>query len=149
LALALAGFTGVAAAFGGRDREFESIDHNRLVAIFVAAGSVLAGCLTVLTLSSAEVTSSTICVWASLVAVSILPPNYFLLIPGTYGYWRDPDTSTRGWVFAIVLAQFGVCLLLLTGNVFIWRAIWPLTAAFSIQLIYGLFIFARVLIVRR
>ena len=35
LSIALAGFTGVAAAFGGRDREFSRIDRGRLDAVFL------------------------------------------------------------------------------------------------------------------
>jgi len=107
------------------------------------------GCLTVLALSSAEASSSTTYVWASLAAASVLPPNVYPLIPHTYGYWRDPERRTRGWVFAIVLPQFVACIILLAGNMVIWRAAWPLTSAFSIQVAYGLFLFARILIVRR
>ena len=149
LALGLAGFTGVAAAFGGHDRVFSQVDRNRLLGIFVAAGSVLVGCMTVLTLSSAQAPSSTTYFWASLAAVSILPPNVYPLIPHTYGYWRDPETRTNGWVFAIVSIQFGVCIILLAGNIVVWEAPWPLTAAFSIQIAYGLFLFARILFVRK
>jgi hypothetical protein len=149
LALGLAGFTGVAAAFSGHDRVFSQVDQDRLLGIFVAAGSVLVGCMTVLTLSSAQAPSSTTYVWASLAAVLILPPNVHPLISHTYSYWRDPETRTNGWVFAIVAAQFGVCTILLAGNMVVWRAPWPLTAAFSIQVAYGLFLFARILFVRR
>jgi len=150
LALGLAGFTGVAAAFGGRDRVFSYVDQVRLVGIFLAAGSVLVGCLAVLTLSSAEVSSATTYAWASFAAVSILSPNVYPLVPHTYGFWRDPEISTRGWVFAIVMGQLVACLVLLGGNIASPEvAAWPLVAAFSIQLSYGLFLFARILIVRR
>jgi hypothetical protein len=45
LALALAGFTGVASAFAGRERAFRPTELTRLQGILVNSASVLAGCL--------------------------------------------------------------------------------------------------------
>jgi hypothetical protein len=38
LSLALAGFTGVAASFGGRDRDFRPIEVSRIAGVFSFAG---------------------------------------------------------------------------------------------------------------
>lgn len=88
-------------------------------------------------------------IWATVVAAFALPPNMYPLIPQTVGLVRDPEASTRAWIFVLLLAQFGACLSLFIGNLVVWRDAWPLLAAFSIQLTWGLFLFARMLIVRK
>jgi hypothetical protein len=149
LALGLAGLTGVAAAFGGRERVDSHVDQLRLVGVFVAVGSALAGCLCVLTLLSAGVSPSSTYIWATVIAAFVLSPNMYPLIPQTLALVRDPEASTGAWIFVLVLAQFGACLSLFIGNLVVWRDAWPLFAAFSIQLTWGLFLFARVLTVRK
>ena len=134
LALGLAGFTGIAAAFGGRERVYSHADQLRLLGIFVAAGSALAGSLCALTLLSAGVSPSSAYLWATVIAASSLLPNLYPLIPQTVGLVRDPQASTRAWIFVVQLAQFAGCLGLFAGNLLVWSDAWPLLAAFSIQL---------------
>ncbi len=145
LALGLAGFTGVAAAFGGRDRVYSEADRSRLQAIFLAAGCVLVGSLCALTLTAAGWSSGQSHRWGGLLAAAILIPTFYNLLPQAYAFARDPDASTSFWIFGFALAQAIVSVLFLAGNFIVWREAWPLFAAFSVQLTWGLFLFARIL----
>ncbi len=146
LALGLAGFTGVAAAFGGSDRAYSSPDRFRLLAIFLSAGCVLVGSLFTLTLAAAGWSPGQSYRWGGLSAAVILMPFFYQVLPRTYAFARDPNVVTSISIFAFVAAQVIVSVLLLAGNFFVWREAWPLFGAFSIQLALGLFLFARLLL---
>ncbi len=145
LALGLAGFTGVAGAFGGRDRAYSNADRVRLQSIFLAAGCVLVGSLCVLTLTAAGWAPGQSYRWGGLSAAAILIPYFYRTLPQGYTLARDPDASTSIRVFALASAQNVVSVCLLAGNFIAWREAWPLFGAFSIQLTWGLFLFSRIL----
>ncbi len=144
MALALGGFTGVAAAFGGRDRAFTLAERTRLLAIFVAAGAVLAGSLCVLVAPSTGATEGFTYAAASLLGAAVLLP-YFRVIPRAYSLALDPAVTTSFGVLGVAASQLAVCVALLGGNLVWWREPWPLLIAFSIQLLWGLYLFARIL----
>ena len=145
LALGLAGFTGVAAAFGGRDRTYSTAERARIIAIFLSAGGVLVGTLCVLTLTATGGSATAAYVWASLVAATVQFSFLYLIIPQAYALAKDPEASTSIWTFGLAVTQCVASLCLLAGNLVGWREAWPLIAAFSIQLTWGLFVFARIL----
>jgi hypothetical protein len=147
LALGLAGFTGIAGAFGGRDRSYSTAERIRLLSIFLAAGGALAGSLCVLTFASAGGSETSAYIWASLIAATVLLAQ-LSGIPASYRLAIDPHASTSMPVLAFALAYLLVCLGLLGANLVVWREAWPLAAAFSLQLTFGVFLFARILIQR-
>lgn len=149
LAVGLAGFTGIAAAFGGRDRKYSDPDRVRLLAIFLSAGCVLVGSLCVLTLTSADWSSGQSYRWSGLSAAAVLIPSFYAVIPQSYGFAKDPDATTSFAIVAIAVVANGVSVLLLAGNFIVWREAWPVVGALSMQLVWGLFLFARVLMVRK
>jgi hypothetical protein len=149
LAVGLAGFTGVAAAFGGRDRKYSDPDRVRLLAIFFSAGCVVVGSLCALTLSSAGWSSGQSYRWSGLPAAAVLIPSFYSVVPQSYAFAKDPDATTSFAIVAIAVVANGVSVLLLVGNFIVWSAAWPVLGAFSIQLVWGLFLFARVLMVRK
>ena len=144
LALGLGGFSGVAGAFGGRDRSYTAAERIRLLSIFLAAGGALAGSLCVLTFASAGGSIASAYTWASLLAATV-HLAHLSLMPATYRLVINPEASTSMPVFALALAYICICLGLLGANLIVWREAWPLSAAFSIQLTFGLFLFARIL----
>ena len=146
LALGLAGFTGVAAAFGGSDRAFASPDRFRLLAIFISSGCVLVGSLFTLTLAAADWPLEESYRWGSLSAALILMPYFYQILPRTYAFARDPDLGTSIAIFAFIAVQVIISELLLVGNFIFWREAWPLFGAFSVHLALGLFLFARILL---
>jgi hypothetical protein len=149
LAVGLAGFTGVAAAFGGRDRRYSDPDRARLLSIFLSAGCVLVGSLCALTLTSAGWSSGQSFRWSGLTAAAVLIPSFYSVIPQAYAFAKDPDATTSFVIVALAAVANTVSVLLLAGNFIVWKEAWPVFGTFSIQLAWGLFLFARVLMVRK
>ena len=140
----LGGFTGVAGAFAGPERSFTVAERVRLLAIFVASGVVLAGSLCVLVLPSAGATASFSYAAASVFSAVVLLP-YARALPRAYSLAAAPSASTSYGLFAIAATQLVACLVLLASNLVWWHEAWPLLFAFTIQLLWGLFLFARIL----
>jgi len=134
----------VAAAFGGRDRDFTLAERTRLLAIFVAAGTVLSGSLCVLVAPSTSAGMATSYAAASLVSAAALLP-YARLLPRSYALAMDPDATTSLGVFGVAVVQLTIAAGLMAGNLAWWRQAWPLEVAFSVQLLWGLYLFARIL----
>ncbi len=145
LAVGIAGFTGVASAFGGRDRTYAPAERVRIVGIFQYSSCVMVGSLCVLTLTGAGNSAAAVYAWASAVA------SLFLLWPTaaggtrTFSLAKDPEVSTTFWLIALNLAQAAAVLGLFVGNLIVWREAWPLIAGFSLQLSWALFLFARIM----
>jgi hypothetical protein len=145
LSLALAGFTGVVATFGGRERAFNQVEQMRLGMILWSSGGVLAGSLFLFVVSagglSATATYKTVGISMALVRVV----GFFRFIPGSLSNLRDDTTtvSTASFAFAhawsLAILGFYVTAVALGGEA------WPLLAGFSLQLIFGLMTFARLL----
>jgi hypothetical protein len=145
LALGLAGFTGIAATFGGRERAYSGGDRFRIELIFMLAGSALAGSLTALTLSAAGCSTATSFGWASLVAAAIHCRPAFISFKQAIAVARDPEMSPFYLIVVSAVVLLSSCLGLQIGNLWLWRDAWPLLAASSLQLGWGLFLFARLL----
>ena len=75
--MGLAGFAGVAAAFGGRDRSYNPVERLRLGALFGIAAIPLGGSLLAISLMSAGLTAqfSYLCV-SSVGLLSFIEENY-------------------------------------------------------------------------
>jgi hypothetical protein len=145
LALGLAGFTGVAGTFGGRDRVYSPADQIRIESIFTLTGSVMAGSLVALTLDAAGSSSATSYGWASLIAAAILSRPASLAFTRGTALAKNPEVSTSQFVVVLAAALMLGALGLHIGNLLLWREAWPLFAASSLQLAWGLFLFARIL----
>lgn len=146
LGLALAGFAGVGSAFGGRFREYGKIDLIRLMVLFLAAGSVVAGSLAVLTLASYGIDDATNFSVVSAALALILGVAGVPLLLAAYRTVKDPEIVAPTWVFAI-----GIIYLLIVESLYVQNIIKggessPLIAAFSLSLVYGLWMFTRLMV---
>jgi len=82
-------------------------------------------------------------------AAAVLIPSFYSVIPQAYAFAKDPDATTSFVIVALALVANIVSILLLVGNFIAWREAWPVIGAFSMQLAWGLFLFARVLMIRK
>jgi len=146
VAIALAGFTGVAAAFGGRSREYSAADRVRLDAIFLSSACVLAISLCVLTLKSILLDAETVYAYSGLLGAFFLVWFLYPLTPRTYALARDADTSTSLSIVTLGTLQNVISLVLILANFIVWRSAGPLLAAASIQIMWSLLLFARLLV---
>jgi len=145
LALALAGFTGVAAAFGGRERAYSQADRARLLSISLSSGAVLAGTLVAWTLAAAGCSAATVFGWSSLAGAFVLVFFFLKVLPHAYSLARDPEASTSPFIAHLGTVVYGAGIFLFAGNFLVWGEAWPLLAGSSIHLGWGIFLFARVL----
>jgi len=145
LALGLCGFTGVAATFGGRDRSYSVLDKVRIEGIFTQAGSVMLGSLAVLTVSVSASSSATAFGWGSLVAAMVLCRPVYTVFTIAIPLGRDPESSSSLFIAVVALTIISTCFLIHVANFALWRGAFPLLLAFSLQLAWSLFLFARIL----
>lgn len=144
LALGLGGFTGVAAAFGGRDRAYALAERMRLLSIFLSAGGALAGSLCVLTLASSGASAAATYAYASVLG-AVPQALHVSFIRETYGLVFDAKASTSLALLVLLIAYIIATFGLLTMNAIYWREAWPLAASFSLQLVWGLWLYSRIL----
>ena len=146
LGLGLAGFAGVGAAFGGRSRDYGSIDLLRLMVLFFSAGSAVAGSLAILTLASYGLDDSASFLVISAALALISGATGVPLLLAAYRLVRDPKTEAPAWVFMVGTTYFVVLEALYVLNLLKGGEPGPLIAAFSLSLVYGLWMFTRLMV---
>ena len=148
LAIAVAGFAGVASAFGGRDRSFGPAELIRLTALFQYATLVLAGCFGLASLSAAGVGDSTGLALVSFAeAIALLALAAFAL-PEAFRLARSEESTMGGWRLAFVAATYVIVIPLCLANALVVQREWPLILAFSILILQSLWFFFSLLTLR-
>lgn len=145
LAVAIAGFSGVASAFAGRERRFRPTELTRLHAVLANSSAVLAGCLAFYCASSSglgEPAPSRVAAAFSLVFTLPMP---LVLVPRGWRFSRDPDSTTELWVMCAVTACTAAILGLYAAALFRPSASALLVIGFSLQLLFALWMFVRLL----
>ena len=146
LGLGLAGFAGVAAALGGRSREYGSTDLIRLMILFYCAGSVVAGSLAIFTLASygLEDTTNYLIISGALALffVAAVAPLWL----ASYRNVSDPKSGAPTWVLIVGTVFFVIVEALYVLNLFKGGESGPLISAFSLSLVYGLWMFTRLMV---
>jgi hypothetical protein len=146
LGLALAGFAGVGSAFGGRGRKYSEIDLIRLMVLFLSAGAVIAGSLAVLTFAAYGLEFTTV-YWIVSTGLAVLVGMVGAsLLAAAWRTVKDPEIVAPAWVFTIGILYFLVVEVLFLHNAVVVRESSPLIAAFSISLVFGLWMFTRLMV---
>lgn len=146
LALGLGGFAGVAAAFAGRDRVFRPMERIRFLSILLTSGSTLAGCVLILTLHTADVAPAVIMrvvAGAGLLTTAALYVPQIVLV---FRHYSDPDSTSEAWAVGLAVVHVALTSGLFAYQLFQVDSVWPLVAAFSQMLVWGVFMFARLLL---
>ena len=146
LGLGLAGFGGVAAAFGGRSKDYGSTDLVRIRALFFLAGSVVAGSLAILTLASYGLDDATSFLVTSAALALISGAAAVPLCLASYRIVRDAKSGAPAWLYFPGPIYFVVVETFYVLNVFKGGGSSPLIGAFSVSLIYGLWMFSRLVV---
>ena len=148
LAIAVAGFAGVASAFGGRDRAFGPAELVRLTALFQYSTLVLAGCFSLASLASAGVGARTGLALVSFAeGVALLALAAFAL-PGAFRIAQSEESTIGGWRLAFVVSGYVVAIPLCLANALLMQREWPLIVVFSILILQSLWFFFRLLTLR-
>jgi hypothetical protein len=145
LSLVLAGFVGIASAFSGRDRLYRPIEMIRLVHVLGAAGSVLAGCLFFFTAAAGGLDLDQSLAAAGVGGALVVA---IVILPTTRRAWRDSaasDATTEPWALWLISIVNILVFVLFLSTVFVGIRQVTLIGGFSIQLLLGLWVFARLL----
>ena len=140
VAIAVAGFAGVAVALGGRNRSFGAIELVRITSLFFYSGLVLAGCFGLFALAAAEVGAAT-----AIRLVSFGEAIGFVVFTATTGPSAVRNTPKESWVPFAVIGSYAVIVLLCLANGLVLVREWPLIVAFSITILLSLWLFFRLL----
>ena len=146
LSLALAGFSGVAASFGGRGRDFREIERSRLTAILQFSAISLAAALMVICLPHAGLEASDVYASAGLVSGVSMSLVAWRQYPLVFRLARSGESSTSNFFLATTALYLLLLLLLYIWTAFFDPSPWPLMIGISLQLMYGVWCFARLLL---
>lgn len=144
LAIGLAGFAGVAAAFAGRERAFQPSEKIRLLALFLNSSTILTGCGGVLILPLAGVgPEATLTVVGSGAIILFGIPGVFWNARA-YRVAREPGSSSEAWALHLTSVYLLVAVACFAGAALAGSAS-LLATGFWIQLVYSLWMFWRLL----
>jgi hypothetical protein len=145
LAIAVAGFAGVASAFGGRDRAFGPAELIRLTALFQYSALILAGCFGLAAFASAGVDARTGLRLVSVAEAVALIGLASLALPAAFRLARTEGSTMGGWRLAVVASNYVVAIPLCLANAVLIQREWPLIVVFSILILQSLWFFYRLL----
>lgn len=145
LSLGLSGFAGVASAFAGRSRDFRPIERTRVLGVLLNSGGVLAGCLVFLAADASGFEGSIplrLAAAASLAVTLFVPIN---VLPPAWRHMGDPDSTTELWVLLVATSGIATNLGLYAATIGFDLGPAFLLTAFTLQMLLGLWMFARLL----
>ena len=143
--MALLGFSGVASAFAGRLREYDLVDRMRLNAIVFLSGMPLAGSLLLVVLGSGGVDARTAVASAAVLSFLVVALGSVRRFPAFFRAARDPDTTTETALVASIATAMAAAAGLFLLSALLGGVLWCLLAGYSIQLLVGVVVFARLL----
>ena len=145
LALAVVGFAGVAAAFGGRDRAYLPIEKDRLRGLFSFSFSALATSLLALSLPELASTPADSTLWSAIVGAVLWVPvsGYFSWVASRN--FRDPASSTTAGPLAIVFVGAIIPAALYAWSIALGGHPAFLELALSAQVLLAVWVFVRLL----
>lgn len=146
LALGLAGFAGVASAFSGRERVYRPIERIRFVSVLQTSGTTLAGCLAILILHAAGVGQAIILRGVALVGLAATALFYLPQILRVFQHAGDAESTSEPWAVWLSVVHLVVLAGLYAYQIVQVEFVWPILASFAQQLIFGLWMFGRILL---
>jgi hypothetical protein len=143
VAIAIAGFAGVASVFGGRDKQYRDAELLRIRGLFQLSALVLAGCFGVASFKAAGMSHEAT---VSLVSMILMVANGLVALDAPLKalklYGRNGSTVTVASL-VIVWSLYLVGVPLLAANLLFIRQEWPLILLFSLTVLVSIWSFYR------
>ena len=143
IAIAIAGFAGVASVFGGREKQYRDAELLRIRGLFQLSALVLVGCFGIALFDAAGISNEETISLISMILVlayglvALDAPLKALKLYGDSG-----STVTTGSLVTVwSLYVFGLPLLL--ANLLVVRQAWPLILLFSLSILVSIWSFYR------
>jgi hypothetical protein len=148
MAIAVAGFAGVATVFGGQDRSFSTAEILRLRALFQFSALIIFCCLGLIAMDASGMSRELSVLYISIAAV--LTTIWCALdVPLKATKLRgDLDSSITPLSLLIGFSPSVICVPLLSINALLLRQEWLLITVFSYYILLTLWSFYRLLVNR-
>ena len=145
LAISLVGFAAVAAAFAGRDRKYSDMEVIRLRTLFQLAGVIIFGTLCIPSLVSAGILDET-----AYRIVGVVSALYTLVLaihiePSMFRAMQNTKTSLSSVRFFLSYSLATIAVVLFAMDAIWIGQAWPLISAYTLLLLFGLWIFLLLL----
>jgi hypothetical protein len=144
ISIALLGFTGVAAAFGGRNRDFTELERARLLSVFSSGVPVLSLSLAALVCLEAGFSLHDTVSVLGLLGIGVGGVYSYMLIPKAAQFASDETATTSRLALALSALSMIVPGACFVAAIFLGQ-VWLIVLAFSVYLLIGVWIFFRLL----
>ena len=144
VAIAVAGFAGVATVFGGREKRFRDAELLRLRGLFQLSALVLSGCFGIASCQAAGLSNELTMILVSMtliVAYGLVAMDAPVKATRLYREKKETTISLGALAGAWSIYVFG--LPLLTINAFLLQQEWPLILLFSLSILQSIWQFYR------
>ena len=101
--------------------------------------------MAILTLTATDMSLSHIFLLVSAVLFAITVVVMLMRVPNNYRLAYGSEASIEPWAAHLASSHFSALLFFYGANLWIGGRAWPLIAAFSLQLLFGLWLFTRLL----
>lgn len=143
IAIAVAGFAGVATVFGGREKQFRDAELLRVRGLFQLSALVLVGCFGIASIQAAGLPSEQTIAFVSM----ILIVAYGLVAIDTplkaIRLYREKETTVTLGALIVACSLYVFGLPLLIANALLLRQEWPLIVLFSLSILTSIWSFYR------
>lgn len=144
ISVALLGFSGVVAAFGGRNRDFTELEQTRLLSVFSSGIPILTVSLAALICFEADLGVEQTVPILGVVGVVIGGAFGVVLLRKAFRFAGDQTTTTN--LFDLILALLGTLVVYLSFFTAIFTGqLWLVVLAFAGHLLSGMWVFFRLL----
>lgn len=141
----MAGFAGVAAAFGGPARSYDEVDLSRLKVLFACSGAVIASSLAVISLGTLGLEAETIFVVVGSVLALVVATVALRLFRAAYRNTRDRPDIAPPYVLGVAAIFTLTFESLLVLNMIQGGSAGLVSAALALSLLYGFWVFVRLM----
>lgn len=144
ISVALLGFSGVVAAFGGRSRDFTELEQTRLLSVFSSGIPILAVSLAALICFEADLSVDQTVPILGIVGVVTNSVFSVVLLRKAVRFAGDQSATTSR--FDLILALLGTLVVYLSFFTAMFTGqLWLVVVAFSSHLLSGMWVFFRLL----
>lgn len=143
IAIAIAGFAGVASVFGGREKKYREAELLRIRGLFELSALVLIGCFGISVVQAAGMSKQLAISFVSLVLI-VAYGIVVLDVPlkATKLYRKQESTVTLG-ALVTAFSVYVIGLPLLVANMLVLRQEWPLILVMSLSILQSIWSFYR------
>ncbi len=143
VAIAIAGFAGVASAFGGREKQYRDAELLRIRGLFELSALVLIGCFGIAVVHASGMSKQQAISLVSLTLVLAYGMVVFDVPLKAIKLYRNGESTVTVGALATAFSVYVIGLPLLAANMFVMREEWPLILVMSLSILQSIWSFYR------